>query len=136
MALADRQLLIDDQNGSPLDVSDLLVGGMGDLGKMAFPAQDLTGAAHTRPKRKHTGFGSAEGFTLQFEKTSTTLAAFYGAGAVANNPRMVSVDRGDGDEFEVAANIVNTRIITEAAENAVDVIEVQFETTGEEAYSI
>lgn len=136
MALADRQLLIDDEDGNPLDVSLLLVGGMGDLGKMSYPAQDLTGAAHTRPKRRHTGFGAAEGFTLQFDKTAATLAAFYGAGATANNPRMVSVDRGDGDEFEVEANIVSSRIITEAAENAVDVIEVQFETTGEEAYTI
>lgn len=136
MALADRALLIDDEDGAPLDVSLLLVGGLGDLGKMSYPTQDLTGAAHTRPKRKHTGYGAAEGFTLQIEKTAATLAAFYGAGATANNPRTVSLDRGDGDEFEIEANIVNTRIITEAAENAVDVLEIEFETTGEEAYTI
>ena len=136
MGLADRVLTIDDESGNPTDFSADLVGGLGDLSGVDHPAQDLTGAMHTAPKRKHTGFASPKGFTLQFEKTAATLAAFYGAGAKASNPRTVQLDRGGGDEFEVEANIVSSRIITEAGENAVDIVEVQFEPTGDAAYTL
>ena len=136
MSLADRTLGIDDESGSIVDFSSVLVGGLGDLSGVDRPAQDLTGAMHESPKRKHTGFHSPKGFTLQFEKTAATRAAFYGDGAAANNPRTVQVDRGDGDEFEVEANIISSRIITEPGENAVDVVEVQFETTGDAAYTL
>lgn len=136
MALEDRVLLIDDESGSPLDVSELVVGGLGDLSGVDLPAQDLTGAMHESPKRKPTGFVAPKSFTLQLEKTAATLAAFYGAGSTANMPRTVGLDRGGGDEWECEYILTSTKILTEPGENGIDIIETSWESDGDPAYAL
>lgn len=135
--LAERKIEIDNESGALTDWSAIQVGGMGDLNKMVFPAQDLTGAAMTRPRKKQTGYGAAQNFTLQFEKTDASYAAFR-TGAEASNPRTVrqtSRTTGTDQVFQVECNIVSSRMITETGENGIDIIEVEFEPTGTEQYT-
>jgi len=130
--LAERKLEIDNESAALTDFSAVLVGGLGDLGKMAYPAQDLTGAIMTSPRKKPTGYEDGGSFSLQFEKTDVTYAAFR-TGVAANNPRTVKLTSrttGTDQTFQIEANIVSSKIVTEPGESGIDLIEVEFETTG------
>lgn len=131
MALADRVITLDDASGTPLDISALIVGGLGDAGGRELAAQDLTGPAATRARKSLTGFIINKAFTLTLEMTAAVKTAFYD-GAATSNPRTFKIVWVSGDDYQVECNIVSSQPKTEPGENGVLLLELGLDPTGTE----
>ena len=131
MALTDRVINLDDASGSPLDISALIVGGMGDATGRDLAVQDLTGPAVARARKKQTGFVMNKSFTLTLEMTAAVKTAFYD-GAETSNPRTFSLLWITGDSYAVECNITSAQPKTEPGENGILLLELGLDPTGSE----
>lgn len=136
--ISERTLTIDDKTGSGQNYSALLVGGLGDLGKIVDAIQDVTGATDTRPQKKYTDFADNQPFTLQFEAdvggSPDPVDDFY-ISRRTGNPRTVSMTwntTGTTWTWACECYIADSKPITEPGEGGVTLIEVTFQPTGTE----
>lgn len=137
--ISERALLIDDDAGAAQTYP--CVGGFGTLGEMAYSTGEVTCATDTRPQRKLTGYAIPSNFTLTFEAdvggSPDPVQDFYVA-PTTSAPRTVKLTwntTGTTWYFQIEANIIRSRIITEPGEDGITRVEVEFEPTGSETIS-